>query len=195
MTTWRWCDSPKRIAAESGLELEKFEMVPTSPTASCREAGNGVFSYRDNGLTVLVDWYNRRILRAGLDLSSETLDGWYFNTRALQQCRKLKVTPGNVVESLADSDAFPAQSGRTLYRGLFDVLVHEGKNRVVSVGAAKSLNYKILRQPKSYGSGEPLWGLCLEMLMTCWTVRGGRVLRFLNRVLGITKFGSLGLRG
>lgn len=153
MTTWRWCDSPKRIAAESGLELEKFEMVPTSPTASCRDAGNGVFSYRDNGLAVLVDWYNRRILRAGLDLSAETLDGWYFNTRALQQCRKLKITPGNVVASLEDSDAFPAKNGHTLYRGTFDVLVHEGRGRVVSVGEVNTLSSSILRQAVPRGSG------------------------------------------
>ena len=96
MTTWRWCDSPKRIAAESGLELEKFEMVPTSPTASCRDAGNGVFSYRDNGLAVLVDWYNRRILRAGLDLSSETLDGGYCNARILTLSPQRMDTPSTV---------------------------------------------------------------------------------------------------
>lgn len=154
MGKWHWGKAAKEIAAENGVKYKKFEAILASPTASCLDLGKGIYSYREGGLYAVVNLEKRVILSAGIDMSAEALDGWYVSTRALRQCRELKVTPGNVIASMEDADAFPAEKGRTLYRGLFDVLVHEGKNRIVSVGTSKSLNYKM--QPtvsKSKSSG------------------------------------------
>lgn len=147
MGKWNWVKPAREAVAQTGMKYKKFEAILASPTASCLDLGKGIYSYREGGLFVVAILKNRVILSAGIDMSADALDGWYVSTRALRQCRELKVTPGNVIASMEDADAFPAEKGRTLYRGLFDVLVHEGKNRIVSVGTPKSLNYKILRQP------------------------------------------------
>ena len=44
-------------------------------------------------------------------MSADALDGWYVSTRALRQCRELKVTPGNVIASMEDADAFLQKKG------------------------------------------------------------------------------------
>lgn len=154
MGKWHWGKAAKEIAAENGVKYKKFEAILASPTASCLDLGKGIYSYREGGLFVVANLKKRVILSAGIDMSADALDGWYVSTRALRQCRELKITPATVIASMEDADAFPAEKGRTLYRGLFDVLVHEGKNRIVSVGTSKSLNYKM--QPtvsKSKSSG------------------------------------------
>ena len=154
MGKWHWGKAAREAVAQTGMKYKKFEAILASPTASCLDLGEGIYSYREGGLFVVANLKKRVILSAGIDMSADALDGWYVSTRALRQCRELKVTPGNVIASMEDADAFPAENGRTLYRGLFDVLVHEGKNRIVSVGTSKSLNYKM--QPtvsKSKSSG------------------------------------------
>jgi hypothetical protein len=153
MGKWHWGKAARETAAEIEVKYKKFEAILTSPTASCLDLGKGIYSYREGGLFVIAHLKKRVILSAGIDMSADALDGWYVSNRALRQCRELKVTPGNVIASMEDADAFPAQNGRTLYRGLFDVLVHERKNRIVSVGTPKSLNHTILRQAVPRGSG------------------------------------------
>ena len=153
MGKWRWGKAAREKAAENEVKYKKFEAILTSPTAACLDLGKGIYSYREGGLFMIAHLEKRFIINAGIDMSADALDGWYVSTRALRQCRELKVTPGNVIASMEDADAFPAQNGRTLYRGLFDVLVHERKNRIVSVGTPKSLNHTILRQAVPRGSG------------------------------------------
>lgn len=147
MGKWHWSKGARVTAAKNAMKYKKIEEILASPTASCIDLGEGLYSYHEGGLYAVVDLEKRFILNAGIDMSIDSLDGWYFSNRALRQCGELKVTPGNVIASMEDSDVFPAQKGRTLYRGLFDVLVHAGKNRIVSVGTPKSLNRTILRQP------------------------------------------------
>lgn len=147
MGKWHWSKGARVTAAKNAMKYKKIEEILASPTASCRDLGEGLYSYQEGGLFVIANLKKRVILSAGIDMSADGLDGWYFSNRALRQCGELKVTPGNVIASMEDADVFPAQKGRTLYRGLFDVLVHAGKNRIVSVGTPKSLNRTILRQP------------------------------------------------
>lgn len=153
MGKWHWSKGARVTAAKNAMKYKKIEAILASPTASCRDLGEGLYSYREGGLYAVVNLEKRFILNAGIDMSMDSLDGWYFSNRALRQCGELKVTPGNVIASMEDADVFPAQNGRTLYRGLFDVLVHERKNRIVSVGTPKSLNHTILRQAVPRGSG------------------------------------------
>lgn len=127
MGKWHWGKAAKEIAAENGVKYKKFEAILASPTASCLDLGKGIYSYREGGLFVVANLKKRVILSAGIDMSADALDGWYVSTRALRQCRELKITPATVIASMEDADAFPAEKGRTLYRGLFDVLVHEEK--------------------------------------------------------------------
>lgn len=150
---YHWTAAAKRGLAESGVSLEEFDAVLTSPTATCKNIERQLYSYLEGGLYVLFDRNRRRIASVGFDLSPETLEGWYFSNRARAHCRDLKTTPKDVVESMEDSDVFPAQNSHTLYRGLFDILVHEGKSRVVDVGPVDSLDHKRQRSAIRRSSG------------------------------------------
>lgn len=148
-----WTATAKRGIVESGVSLKEFEAVLTSPTATCKNIERQLYSYLECGLYVLFDRNRRRIVSVGFDLSPEILEGWYFSSRARAHCRDLKTTPRDVVESMEDSDVFPAQDSHTLYRGLFDILVHEGKSRVVDIGPVDSLNHKRQRLAIRRSSG------------------------------------------
>lgn len=114
MGKWHWSKGARVTAAKNAMKYKKIEEILASPTASCRDLGEGLYSYQEGGLYAVVDLEKRFILNAGIDMSIDSLDGWYFSNRALRQCGELKVTPGNVIASMEDADVFPAQKRANL---------------------------------------------------------------------------------
>lgn len=61
------------------------------------------------------------------------LGPWVFTPHAIEDCKRLNITPVVVVGSMGDAQPYPAAGMRTLYRGLYDVLADEPKRLVVCI--------------------------------------------------------------
>lgn len=86
------------------------------------------------GYRVVVDTCTRTVLKVEYDLDSGALGGWVFTPHAIEDCKRLNITPVVVVGSMGDAQPYPAAGMRTLYRGGgFDVLASEPKRQVVCI--------------------------------------------------------------
>lgn len=135
-------DTPhaQRAATELGLTLPEIQkMLAASQVVRCR-LGGSVYAYiTPSGYRVVVDMCTRMVLNAGYDLDAGALGGWVFTPHAIKDCKRLKTTPTAIVGSIDDACPLPAACMRTLYRGLYDVLVDESKHLVVSIEPAGTL--------------------------------------------------------
>lgn len=76
MGKWHWSKGAREAAAKNAMKYKKIEEILASPTASCIDLGEGLYSYREGGLYAVVHLENRFILSAGIDMSVDALDGW-----------------------------------------------------------------------------------------------------------------------
>lgn len=88
-----------------------------------------------------IGWWWIRAPALFLRLSTIWILGpWVFTPHAIEDCKRLNITPVVVVGSMGDAQPYPAAGMRTLYRGGgFDVLASEPKRQVVCIEPAGTL--------------------------------------------------------
>lgn len=150
-----WTTHTAEYAAELGLTLDDIHEILTSAT-SHRERLNGpIYAYINQGIRTTIDTHTCTVLRVEYDLDPTTLHDWRFTSHAIEDCKRLKTTPGAVVDSIDDAQPYPAASMRTLYRGAYDVLANEPKNQIVSIEPAGTLTTTSTHDTRRTTGGTP----------------------------------------